>query len=72
MKPIKCYAVTHGNYSDYTVEAIYRRREDAEERAEANNSKPEGSRERESRFYDLEVEEFDYYEGEELPQPLEG
>jgi hypothetical protein len=36
-EPIKCYAVTSGDYSDYTVHAIYRRREDAENRCKANN-----------------------------------
>lgn len=34
----KCYAVTEGRYSGYSVLAIYRRREDAEARAKANNT----------------------------------
>lgn len=36
----KCYAVVSGEYSDYAVHAIYRRREDAEVRCETNNSTP--------------------------------
>jgi hypothetical protein len=37
-EPTRCYAVTCGVYSDYRILAIYRRREDAEARVQANNS----------------------------------
>jgi hypothetical protein len=80
VSPTTCYAVTSGEYSDYQVVAVYRRREDAEARARANNELTRwlddghGSvgfnQERESRD-DLRVEEFDYYEGEPLSAPLE-
>jgi len=39
-RPVKCYVLTRGQYSDYQVVAIYRRREDADARAEANNEAP--------------------------------
>jgi hypothetical protein len=104
-KPTKCYAVTSGEYSDYEVHAIYRRREDAEARVKTNNETPvwlldgepyygpgndlprvqqpnraylvtdlervTGNPAREEHL-DMRVEEFDYYEGEPLPAPLEG
>lgn len=93
MKPTKCYAVTSGEHSAYEVHAIYRRREDAEERVRVNNDAPrwmlrgvlyeeipwDESRVREvqgnparEEHEDMRVEEFDYYEGELLPAPLEG
>jgi hypothetical protein len=61
MKPTKCYAVTGGEYSDYHVIAIYRQRDDANR--VVNKMKRQWKRAR--------VEEFDYYEGEPLPAPLE-
>jgi hypothetical protein len=39
-EPVKCYAVTSGEYSAYTVHAIYRRREDAEVRVERSRLAP--------------------------------
>lgn len=39
-EPIKCYAVTSGSHSNYMVLAIYRRREDAEDRVKTNNEAP--------------------------------
>jgi hypothetical protein len=107
MDPTKCYAVCSGEYSDYRIHAIYRRRETAEARVRANNAATrwllDGNPvddwdqlpkvERRSRiegFYvtidhervqtnparesrdEMRVEEFDYYEGEPLPAPLEG
>ena len=94
-----CYAVSSGEYSDYEVIAVYRRREDAEARVRANNEAtyflldgepyhgkrsdlPQVQQERPYRtkvldparvernperefIYDLRVEEFEYFPGQD-------
>jgi hypothetical protein len=108
-EPTKVYAVVWGEYSDYTVHVIYRRREDAKRAIERAKMAPrwlvdgefatsdhdalptitidypQGARtitdwnrveEHPDRMgidveaYGLDVDEFDYYEGEPVPAEI--
>jgi hypothetical protein len=68
VKLTTCYAVVSGAYSNYKVHAVYLRREDAEAQVKANNNAASPLLDGHD---DMSVEEFDYYEGEPLPAPLE-
>jgi len=71
MKPITVYAVVEGWFSDYSVLAIFRLRADAE--ARLREREREREREQGSSGYVAypRIEEFDFYEGEPTPRPVD-
>jgi hypothetical protein len=68
---VKVWAVSAGSYSDYHVEAIFERREDADAYAEARNPS-DVSRDVTYYYGAYYVEDFDYYPAGVVPALTKG